>query len=199
MKVRARYIHSKEESLALIYCARDLYQKSRAENAKIVRDSRRKAALAFLRKRDSGFRLGFEAGRKEALDALGQYQIDAQSNYRKTLDKAKRECLDLAIQIAEQIVQSEIQCNRSSLRQKISRIISQIVDSRALMVIVSHEDRMHLEDNLATDFPTRGLRVLESNAIETGNAIIRSVAGEIEINWKHHLKLLKEALLVAVR
>ena len=198
MKIQARYVQSGGETCPLIDCARDLYRKSRRESASLLGNSRKKAASEMQRKRNAGFKLGyedgFEKGSRESSNSAVRRLFDYQVKFSNALNTVKRECLDLAIRIAEEIVESELICNRSSLSHKIEKVISQISQSRAPVIIVSGEDKRIIEEALTCDFCSQKPRIVESNALQRGNAIIRSAAGDIEINWKHHLSLIRDVL-----
>jgi flagellar assembly protein FliH len=138
---------------------------------------RRKAA-------EDGFQAGFNSGqsaaqaiarRLEALLAAGANGLHLME------ERLAGELLDLAVELARQVVRAEIAVNREAVLPVVREALALLSqDARAVQVVIHPADAELLRQHLADDLARGGWRVLEDRRVEPGGVRVLSSSGEID-------------------
>lgn len=175
--------HAHQKSLEILkneICAK---RQSLAKNLKI--------------RKKSAFQLGYAQGMKKAAETTSELISRAEEHYDKSLLQMNTDCLNLAVGIAREILQAEITVNTESLAKRIQASINKLVNVDNLQV-TAHQDHYKELIQIFSNFPKQ-VQIKSDDNIEPGNAVIETEVGQINLNWKTQLEVMRQLLLVKMQ
>ncbi len=137
--------------------------------------------------RQVGFAAGQRAGRA-AVDAI----IERITHYSEIVHSARKDCLDLSVAIAAEIMEADLVPNTALLAQRIERAMSDLLDRRTPRIRVAPAEVEMLRISLRVSPPTA---IVPDSSLGAGDAIIETTAGQIRLVWREHLARMREQLV----
>ncbi|SHF37314.1 flagellar assembly protein FliH [Desulforamulus putei DSM 12395] len=185
--------------------AAEMIARARREAAEIIEQARAEAALSARQikeqARQDGWQEGITASEKEAEEIRRQARevlFQAQDTFRHTLEKMESEIVDLAVDIAERVVMTQLAVEPQTVME-IARECMELVKNRPLVnIYVNHADLAIIEqgkNQLLQGLPGKvELNVLVDNGIKPGGCRIETDQGQVdatlETRWQEVLKAL---------
>ncbi len=126
--------------------------------------------------------------REEELSAAYEQRVHHTIN--EELTRLEEECLQIAVTLSEEILQHEVITNTLSLKKKIREALTEMNNSKNIIVHVHKEDVKAAEE-LQMDYQ---IQIIPSPEIEQGCAKLTSENGSVTINWRDELSKKKRAL-----
>lgn len=117
-----------------------------------------------------------------------------QRSYNDTVKAANQDCLALALSVAEEIVGDTIVTNQASLVKRIRNALASLLDLRNIKVLVHKDFVKVVQRELKKEFPETPISVEVNSELQVGNALVETVSGSIELNWKDHFNLIRDKL-----
>jgi len=189
--IRARYIGHGDGPRDLLALARQAILGARGETAKLVSAARSRAArrlkAARQRARAEGFAEGRIAGAAE-LRAL----LRLDERYEAVVLGAERDCLELALTIAAEIIGHDLAPSTHLLADRVRLAILNLNARRVSAVRVHPAAVAPLTTLLGQHHPC--LNVVADPLIDIGNAVIDTGAGVVELQWQRTLEQLGHRL-----
>ena len=189
--IRARYIGHGDGPRDLLALARRAIFDARGEAAKLVAAARSRAArrlqAARHRARTEGFAEGRIAGAAE-LRAL----LHLDQRYEDVVLAAERDCLELALTIAAEIIGHDLAPSTDLLADRVRLAILNLNARRLTAVRVHPAAVGPLTTLLGQHHPS--LNVVADPLIDIGNAVIDTGAGIVELQWQRTLEHLGHRL-----
>jgi flagellar biosynthesis/type III secretory pathway protein FliH len=153
--------------------ARDAYNQGIAQL-----QSQKKNLIARILKLRKRVRLNLQAQlvrEKEAMNIA--LQIQQQTQYREIVARANQDCLDLAITIAGEFLETLPKEGAAYLAKKISSRIDQLVDKSAVQISVHPSIHADILNSLGKDRAV--LNIVSSIAVDPGSAVIETKSGKV--------------------
>jgi flagellar assembly protein FliH len=106
--------------------------------------------------------------------------------------------LDLAIEIAGQVVRREMALDRAAILPVVREALAQVIDQHARPVVhLAPADLALVRESLAGDTGHAGCRFIADAAVEVGGCLVETPAGEIDATlqtrWRRVLHQLGDA------
>jgi len=179
-----------------------LLEKARQEAA-YLRDKAREEAEALKRQgweegyragREEGYRKGLEEARAEA-EAVRregekireEAQIvlkEARKAYQEAIEAAEEKILELAVEIAGQIVGRQVELDRDIILDIARRAIQRVAEGQFYTIYASPEEaaflRQHREDLLKEAPPNARLQIIADPAVKPGGCRVETESGFID-------------------
>ena len=163
-----------------------------AENARLRRELRSRAArrlrLARARARRLGYRHGVRAVRREEQAQL----LECHGRCRAAIEKADRDCLELAMTVAHEVAGAAVAVDRQRAGARVTELLGRLGESRSILVLVNGADVESTAAQLAAFDPPP--RVEACEGVSSGNAIVQTEAGGVELDWEAQFELLRSHL-----
>ena len=158
---------------------------------------RKQWALRLIEKKKTAFKKGYDYGMKHAREESSAVIKAARQVYENSIKQANQDCLELAISIAERIIQDQVRLNKSALHKRISKSIESLLTLNNLKIFVHENDQ---EEIIASfkKLPS-STQIIADNSILPGNAIIESESGCVELNWQTQLKIMQTQLFEKIQ
>jgi len=109
------------------------------------------------------------------------------------------ECLSLALSIAREVIQKEINTDSLHLSARLQSTLSNLSSPKAIKIFVNEKDRVAIQKNIRAEFPSLNAVITESCDIERGNAEVKTISGTIKLNWEEHLGVIRKHLQESLR
>lgn len=136
-------------------------------------------------------RVGFTAGHRAGRDALDAV-IERMTRYSEIVRAARKDCLDLSVAIAAEIMEVDLVPNTDLLAQRIERAIKELLESRTPCIHVAPADVETLSLSLRAAPSTA---IVPDPSLTMGDAIIETTAGQVRLVWREHLEHIRERLV----
>lgn len=147
---------------------------------------------------EDGYQAGFKAaqgaseGIARRLDAL----LAASANGLRLMEeRLAGELLDLAVELARQVLRAEVTVNREAVLPVVREALALLSqDARTVQIVLHPQDGELLRQHLADDIARGGWRVVEDRRIEPGGVRVLSGTGDVdatlETRWQRALATL---------
>lgn len=154
---------------------------------------------------EKGYSMGLEEGIIEVRNKMQQslqeadYIIEkAYAEKKNILQDSGREIVDLAIKIAEKIINDKITTDKEYLEKLYLGLLNLVKNSKEIILKVSSEDYEYLQNNfsqLQSMVISSQLEIQVDTNLKSGDAIIYSDTGIVSAKIDERLELVKKALL----
>jgi flagellar biosynthesis/type III secretory pathway protein FliH len=188
--ITAKRLENTTETAQLIAALRRLEHLATLDYAA----KRHALAHAAQRTRARARRAGHTAGYRAGLRA-GEALADLEQRYAATVRSAQRDCLELCVSIAAEIVATDLAPETEILGRRIAHELNRLIDQRRITVRVGPHDHGALSAALATRAPARAFTLEADPHLNSGDAIIETPAGSVRLVWREQLALIRERLL----
>ena len=112
---------------------------------------------------------------------------------------AEEESVNLAIAIAEKILQNEVQTNKDTLRNIVTAALKKVVDHKKITIRCSKQDcetlKEHIPELLKINDHFQTLKLEEDATIERGGCVVETEFGDIDARIDKQLKAINDAFL----
>lgn len=164
-------------------------QKLRADSEKVLEEARREA--------DQIRRRAREEGRREALEECMEELAKARAEYAKLKQRAERDMVTLAFEVARRVVGHKIEVEPRVVRDIVGEALTAARGREQIVVHVHPDD--HQEVRAARDRYARSLEgvpvYFEVDAtLERGDCVIETESGRIDARLDTQLQVMREAL-----
>lgn len=156
--------------------------------------ARRRCAQLVKELKQRAWRTGYAQGQKAATEETIHKIVEREKLYKAAMQEAAHECLELALNVAQEVVVASIETNHDALAQKISGVIGNLTSRRAMRILVNPEQLDALRAALLLRTPEQVSSVVANASICPGNARIETIAGSIELDWSEHLETMRRTL-----
>lgn len=151
--------------------------------------------------REAAQQEGFTAGLEQAQHVIDELQTTMQSllNVRETaLVSAADDLGQMAIEIAERIIKTEVSCDESLVMSVVRNTIAKVgQDQKSILIKVNPLDVKLVKEQMKTDSPFSDsveILVTEEDTIDPGSCVVETRAGQIDASFSTQLELLKRLL-----
>lgn len=175
----------------MLAIARDTLHEAQSKALQLLAATRKELASNAWRMRKRARRVGFSAGRKVGQAELQKF-LDFESVYARTIHAAERDCVELSVALASEIIGQDLAPNTDLLLERIKRAIGSLLEQRIIRISVNPSA---VSDVTFGMHGIRGLEVVGDDLIATGNAVIDTASGRLELDWRAHLESLRQRLL----
>ena len=118
---------------------------------------------------------------KEAADRMAQIFADAQAQLVATEPTIARGVLELACELARQVVRSELKLNPKVLEPVIHEALSLLTgDSKPAVVRLHPQDMERLDDGLQRAFPNLGIAIQPDPQLTPGGCLVESAGSVVD-------------------
>lgn len=176
---------------------KDAHQKSRQLLEQEVKLKRKSLAASLLKSRKTAFRLGYKKGIQNAESQVSELIETAKKQYDRNMLQANTDCMELAVKIASEIIHAEIQTNTESLSNRIKSALEKLVTTENLQISANPAHMKELQ-NVFRGYPDK-VSIKPDPSITAGNAIIENETGQIDLNWKTQLEIMRQLLINKIR
>ncbi|WP_194287272.1 flagellar assembly protein FliH [Gracilibacillus oryzae] len=199
----------REEIAALEKEAQDKLEQTRREIAKQKEDWERERAQYVQQAQQEGYQQGFQQGEQ---DSLNQYQslIDkanglielANQDYYQTLAQMDEQIIQIAMAVAEKVVNITLDENKESFYHLVKKAIEQVKEQPKIKVYV-HPDHYQLlldnKDELQTiTYNQADLLIFNDSGLAQGQAFIETPYGKIDASVETQLEEVRNRLFELV-
>ncbi len=187
--------HGHQNSGGNLLChAISLLKEACHQSTERLKEQRHRTANQVIKVKKKAFQLGYKRGKAQAISEHCQLLLDRHLSYQKVIQQANRECLDLALTIAEEIIATQINSNSGLVAIRITKLLESLLDKNGIKIKVNCADYQEVNKTLHDLELQRQIKIEGVKCIEIGNAIIETVSGKIELDWRKHLEQLKQQL-----
>lgn len=192
-KVKAKYCGNAVLGRDLVSLTREIISLKEKRLQQREKELRRKLALQIwnLRRRAVRSAEKFSAIKNQRLQAT--VRLEAERVYQQTCCQAKQDCVTLSLQIAREVIASEIKSNVKSLSARINSALERLLDTRKVQILVNSQEFERVKPDF--DQTRSGVTISKCDDVIPGNARIVTENGEIELSWLAHFDLIQEHLL----
>lgn len=120
--------------------------------------------------------------------------IELELNYQRLIAAANRDCLQLSLSIAQQVIECELKLNHESLLSRIKQVLANMLDQRQLKIFINPSDQPALQKYLQDNFSEMNWQVIALDEIGSGNARLEMASGTLELSWQEDLNLIATKL-----
>lgn len=188
--ITAKPVEYATESSRLIEALRHLEKLLKTEYAA----QRQALATAARRCRSRARRVGLAAGRR-----AGRHEIeiltDLEHRYATTVRDAQRDCLELSVAIAAEIIAADLAPESDILGRRIAIELEQLLDRRPVSIRVGPHDTTAVLAALEQRAPGRTIKIEPDPSLAAGDAIIETPAGSLRLVWREQLATIRERLM----
>lgn len=188
--VPSRYLGLVGEQTVALGLALSRTTQQEEEAHRTIRATRAALAARVWRLRARARSVGLAAGRRASADAV-EALIDQTRRYTEVVRAAERDCLELSVAIAAEIVEADLVPNTDLLARRIERALSELLDHRAPRFFVAETEVKRLREALPTVPPEA---IQSDQSLAPGDAILETPAGSIRLVWREHLERIRERL-----
>lgn len=179
----------KREVLDRVQHAQQALEDAEQEAAQIIADAQARAEQLH----QEAHKQGIEQGQREALEHLGR----ARAEYDRLLRAQEQDMLDLALGIAQRIINRTVALDPSVIRDVVAQTLEQVRHKRQILVLLNPEDMRRLEpDRAALQGVVEGASLYfdEDPQISPGGCVIETESGRIDARLEVQLAAIRAAL-----
>lgn len=148
-----------------------------------------------------GYADGMKAGQEQYDDMLAQAKqmlVEAQQEKIKAMQEAESEMVDLAIEIAAQVLEHELSTNRETVVYLVQKALKKCYQNNGITVRVRDEDYGTLIEHLKEFTSAKGekanITVLKDNSIALGTCLVETPTGVIDASIDTQIDKIKAEL-----
>jgi len=179
----------KREVLDRVQHAQQALEEAEQEAAQIIADAQARAEQLHQEAHEQGI----EQGQREALEHLGR----ARAEYDRLLRAQEQDMLDLALGIAQRIINRTVALDPSVIRDVVAQTLEQVRHKRQILVLLNPEDMRRLEpERAALQGVVEGASLYfdEDPQISPGGCVIETESGRIDARLEVQLAAIRAAL-----
>lgn len=179
----------KREVLDRVQHAQQALAEAQAEADQIIEQAKAQAQQLL----KEAHQQGIEQGQREALEHLGR----ARAEYDRLLRAQEQDMLDLALGIAQRVINRAVALDPSVIRDVVAQTLEQVRHKRQILVLLNPEDLRRLEpDRAALQGVVEGasLYLDEDPQISPGGCVIETESGRIDARLEVQLAAIRAAL-----
>ena len=153
----------------------------------------------------AAYEKGLHEGRQQAMEEAGRLQTAALSAAlnelralnEKLLVQAKLDVVEMAVQVAGQILDREIRVQPDLLLERIQAAFNEMMGAQEVIIHLNHVDfkRFHGEDIKQHFAGFMKIKAVEDDKIEPGGCVIESEKERMDIGFRSRLEIVREGLL----
>lgn len=171
-------------------------------------DNNRNVSLEAKNIEDEAYHQGFKKGETDGYQQVESQLQNLMSSLSEALTKveeanksicraAEEESVNLAIAIAEKILQSEIQTNKEALRNIVTAALKKVMDHKQIKIRCSKQDcetlKEHIPELLKINDHFETIKLEEDVMIEMGGCVVETEFGDIDARIDKQLKVINDA------
>ncbi|MFM1848538.1 MAG: Flagellar assembly protein FliH [Pseudomonadota bacterium] len=192
--VKTRYRGLKREhTLGMRLTTAWKHERERTERGEI-RATRRKLAQRIRRLRCQARQRGYEAGRQAGESDLKAILSHYQA-YSDTVHAAHRDCLEIAVAIAAEIVEADLVPNHLLLTRRIDRALRKLTRDRIVRILTAPAETDALRRYLELSLEGWSIEIAADSSIDLGDAALETPAGRIHFDWREQLATIRNHYL----
>lgn len=179
----------KREVLDRVQHAQQALAEAQAEADQIIEQAKAQAQQLL----KEAHQQGIEQGQREALEHLGR----ARAEYDRLLRAQEQDMLDLALGIAQRVINRSVALDPSVIRDVVAQTLEQVRHKRQILVLLNPDDLRRLEpDRAALQGVVEGasLYLDEDPQISPGGCVIETESGRIDARLEVQLAAIRAAL-----
>jgi len=149
--------------------------------------------------RAEGYEAGLAEARRElepAASALAQAIQEARRERAGGADALEREAVDLALQVAEKVVEGAVEVNPDTVLDVVRGALRRLVERQAVTVLVNPDDLERVREAAdSIQVSLGGIEKMEIQAerrVGRGGAIVRTLDGEVDARIVSQLERVRE-------
>jgi flagellar biosynthesis/type III secretory pathway protein FliH len=155
----------------------------------------RKSAAAHIRSlRQRARAAGFKAGASAAQADMFAKILELNEKYKRNLRQANRDCLEIALGIAKQIIGDEISEKSGLLAKRIEQAIEGLALRSKITVAINSKDSAREAYSLEALKQKYLFDCIVKETIIEGAFVIKSSEGSVTIDWRDHFDSIEQAL-----
>lgn len=146
---------------------------------------------------------GFAAGIEEsriACQSLQKAIIDLMNAKEEALASAAEELYAMAIEIAENIIKTEVSCDETLVMSIVRKTVAKVGrEQKSILIKVNPVDLKVVKETMKTDSQLSEsveVLVVEDTEIDPGSCIVETRAGQIDARFSTQLEILKQLLMI---
>jgi len=186
--IRAKYQSVDEGAAQLLLRAKEQLGEREHESSLEIASVRKKTAGQITTVREKARNRGYGEGHLRASDEFAKRVLEMERSYQHSIRSAHQDCLNIALKVAEEVLESEVRTDTHSISLRISKALETMLDQRMIRISVHPGDEHALDVKLKSLDLGVGYKVYSDEGIEPGSAHIESASGLIELNWRANLK-----------
>jgi flagellar biosynthesis/type III secretory pathway protein FliH len=159
--------------------------------------SRRRLAETLRKTKITARRLAYRSAIKKAEKDISELLDAARNQYDKHLAQIHKDSLEVVLKLAEEILQDEVKINTVSLAKRISSSFAKLSNIDNILIRANGKHTGELEE-IFKAFPKK-VSIKSDNCLDAGNAVIETEKGEICLNWKTQLEIMRQLLLSKIQ
>ena len=194
MRIHARYAGNAENA-GLLRDMRAIREEARRQALLFTAGFRRRLDHHTRARRERAHRRGFEDGYREGLTEAQRTHLQSQHVFQDAWEKARKECVELAIALAREVIGHEAVLPHGYLPEKLSELLGTGVSAPVTFVEVSPDRVEEIGAEMKSRFEGRPIEVRADPSMDPGNARVVTASGSVELRWEDHLQLLVQQLL----
>jgi flagellar assembly protein FliH len=153
-----------------------------------------------------GIQQGIEMQRNEnlkPLQSLSRLILEIAETKKKALEGAEGQILQLALAMAEKVIQLEVTTNREVIQGVLREAIRNIVDRENMKIHLNPEDFRYIME-IKADFikgfdGVKNIAFEEDASVDRGGALIETLFGEVDARLEQQFHEIKTAMMLPDR
>ena len=195
-KQEAREIEKSAKKKAQI-----IIEEAEKQAAEIIKeaaeDTEKDRREVFEQAKKEGYEIGFEQAKEKHSKAEALIK-KAENERKKIISAAEIEVVELAIQIAEKIIRSQLSIDKETIKKIAGNYLSMLQNAKRIVLKICADDQIflsHYRQELQNLVPNCSLEFETDNTLSGGDVLVVSDNGIIEARIDEQLKIIKEALM----
>lgn len=180
-----------ENHLRLAYV---LVNTAESHAKKMLKEARTGAARCAKRAKKRARLLGLKQGKIEAAKALADEIKQLRLRVADSLTNSKRECLELAVSVAKEVIGQELTLQPDALIARIERAFQELDTSSGTYLFLNSDELRRLSPDSQIKLKAICPKITADDSLEQGNAILQASSGQVELNWGAHLERIAQTL-----
>ncbi|WP_457564428.1 flagellar assembly protein FliH [Caminibacter sp.] len=175
------------------------FVKAQMDFEKSINECHQKAAEEAKKSFEEGYQKGSNEAKAKCEEELSEtkklYQDsikkldEINAVFEKKLEAIEKELIAVALDIAKEVIQSEISENSKQIALNLAKsLMEDLKNATKVTIKVNPKDAEYLKENL------KGIEVIEDEAIKPGGIVIMSDVGNIDGEIEERYKAVKEAV-----
>jgi flagellar assembly protein FliH len=152
--------------------------------------------------REKAYQHGFEEGLRDSKTAVTDMK-NAMNGFLSAKEDAllsvSNDLSQMAIEIAERLLKTEVACDEDLVMTQVRNVISKVGrDQKSILIKVNPADARHVKEAMKQDSQISEsveIMVVEDPSVDQGSCMVETQAGLIDARFSTQLELLKKILL----
>lgn len=184
MTLQVKFRPSSELPRDILRLARDTLDLANQRAAALVKETRKRLASRISSTRKRAMKLGYRDGMRAAKIAEAAQSLRFEQLCQDLMRDANQQCLNLAVDIAQQILEREIPSTPDYLGARIAKVLAGF-NSQSSTKVTTHSAQLAvIRQELGARLPDYNIAVQSDDSIEPGSARISGPSGEVVISWR---------------